>query len=154
MNNANSAVVGHRPLALGAAHLGMLFSALLLFMGFAFPTYDIKMQSDQLDFMRQVGLPFMVAELAVVLFAASRGFSIDATWRALPRSTRIALALFLATFWISSVFVSPFPVFSTTLCLVTVSHLLFLGALVHVLGPASVKDIEASALWMAEQSCP
>jgi exopolysaccharide production protein ExoQ len=83
--------------------IGHVIGALLLVAAAAYPTYFIRMISDSAEFSRQIGLIFLVTQLAVLLFSMHRGFSIHAEWQHLTKTTQIAFALWMATFWISSV---------------------------------------------------
>lgn len=105
-----------------------------------FRTYDYSVTPASLEAARQLGVVYLIGELTVVIYARRRGLDIAAMVRALPRWTAAALGLFLATFWLSSAFVSQQPVFSIGLCLGWVIHLLFAASLFHLAKTAPVID--------------
>ena len=53
-----------------------------------YPTYIHHMLSPQAEFSRLIELPFVVSEVAVVLWAGRQGFDLSSAWRALPRDIR------------------------------------------------------------------
>ncbi|WP_028964942.1 O-antigen ligase family protein [Sphingomonas phyllosphaerae] len=99
-----------------------------------YATYDIAMRSPTLEQMRQLGHLWLLGELALILHAVQCGFTMRAAWTALPRWARIALTLFLSTFWISSAFVSEHPDFSLGLTIGWAMQLLFAAALAYLAG--------------------
>ena len=110
-----------------------------------YATYDIAMRSPALEQTRQLGHLWLLGELALILHAMRRGFSVRAGWAALPHWARAALALFLSTFWISSAFVSPHPDFSLGLTIGWALQLLFAAALAHLV--AAVPVTRLAEVW-------
>lgn len=102
--------------------------ALPLIAAILYLTYDIAVQPLGLEGTRQVGFVFLAGEVGLILLRVRRGLRYREQWRMLPRWARCCLALFAATFWISSAYVSPFRAFSLLLCVGWVFHLLFAGA--------------------------
>jgi exopolysaccharide production protein ExoQ len=86
------------------------------------------------ELVRQLDLFFMLVELAVIVWARRGGFTYGAAFRALPRDIRWAVILFLATFWIGSVFVTNFTPYSIVRAGLWPVHLLFGAALWHLGG--------------------
>jgi len=97
-----------------------------------FPTYVQLIKPDWVENVRHLGLVYLAGEVALVLHARGRGYDPAALFRALPRWSQAALALFLSTYWVSSVFVSLLPPCSVMLSLSWVIHLLFGGAVFHL----------------------
>ena len=115
------------------ASLGILMGFLLpLVAALLYRTYALSLSSTWLEMTRQLGAPFVAGELAIILYARHRGLALDALWRRIDRPARWALAAFLGTFWISSVFVSWFASFSAALCLIWAIHFLTAAAVFHL----------------------
>ena len=112
-------------------------------------TYDIAVHPNWLELTRQMGLPFVAGELAVVLWARRCGFEPAALIADMPRRVRAAFLLFVATFWISSAFTSQMWSFSTAITLIWCVHLLFGGAVYHLARRAGPFDSAAFAGWMS-----
>ncbi len=140
-------------LALPATDRDALPAWLGLVGGFALPmiaaalyaTYDISMRSTWLEQTRQLGYVWLLGELALIVHAMRNGFTVRAAWTALPRWARVALALFLSTFWISSAVVSRHPDFSMGLTIGWALQLLFAAALAHLV--AAVPVARLAEIW-------
>lgn len=94
-----------------------------------YATYEIAMRSPWLEETRQLGYLWLLAEIGFILHAMRHGFRLHDVWARLPRWARIAVALFLLSFWISSAFVSPYPGFSLGLTVGWAIQLMFTAAL-------------------------
>lgn len=103
-------------------------------------TYHVTLASQGLESMRQLGLIYLAGEMAVVLYARRHGLDLISIVRGLPVWTKIALGLFLATFWISSVATSQMLPFSVGLCLGWIVQILFAASLYHL--ASSSPDID------------
>lgn len=110
-----------------------------------YPTYSISMANPGWEITRQLGYVWLLGEMSLIAFARRRGFSLRATWRALPVWVRPTLALFLATFWISSAFVSAQPGFSMALTIGWGLQLIYAAALAHLIAPVPLRDLDR--LW-------
>lgn len=95
-------------------------------------TYHVALASQGLESMRQLGLIYLAGEMAVVLYARRHGLDLIGIVRGLPVWAKIALGLFLATFWISSVATSQMLPFSVGLCLGWIVQMLFAASLYHL----------------------
>lgn len=95
-------------------------------------TYALSLSPSWLEMTRQLGTPYVLAEIGVIIHARRQGFDVSHVLRRLDPAMRYVLILFLSTFWISSVFVSAMPSFSTALCLIMVVHLYAAAALFHL----------------------
>jgi hypothetical protein len=93
-----------------------------------YSTYRIAVGSPGLEGTRQGGVVYLAGEMAFVLYRMRRGLSFRALLKTIPKWARVCLAVFIATFWISSALVSPFPAFSLLLCVGWLVQLLFAGA--------------------------
>lgn len=109
--------------------------------GLLFPTYTIRVEPEFLESARQLGLVYLIGEMAVVVYARRRGCDFAAIFGEMPKWARIALAIFLATFWVSSAFVSQRMPFSLGLSLGWVVHLLFAASVYHLAGSSRVLDV-------------
>lgn len=95
-------------------------------------TYSLSLSPGWVEITRQLGAPSVLGEIGIIVYAGRQGFDLSDILRRLDRSTRWALALFVGTFWISSVFVAAMASFSTALCLLYLIHL-YTGAAVFYL---------------------
>jgi exopolysaccharide production protein ExoQ len=118
-------------LELTPGNLGVLTMILLIFCGLYFRTYDVTMADSGVEFMRQWGLPFIIAEIAVIIIAMRNGFNLTRALEGLPKAAQILLAVFFGTFWIGAAFFSIFPHQSSLFNVSTVIHLMFALALAH-----------------------
>ncbi len=128
-------------LALTPGNLGLLAMFLLIISGLIFRTYQVSMPHPGVEFLRQWGLPFIVAELAVIFVAMRNGFSLASALQKLPKAAQILLVVFLGTFWVGGAFVSIIPAYASLFNVSTVVHLIFVAALAH-----SSKDVTAAGL--------
>ncbi|MBB3475337.1 O-antigen ligase [Sphingomonas sp. BK345] len=113
--------------------------------GLTFRTYSYGVHPSWFEVVRQLDLFYAAVEIAVVLLARHRGFSYAATFRRMPRGARVALVLFLATFWWGTVFVTgPMP-FSLMRAALWPIHLLFGAALWHL---CPSPDADAVRRWI------
>jgi exopolysaccharide production protein ExoQ len=127
------------------AFLGLLISTLLIFCGIIFRTYTISMSSGSMEAARQLGLPFMLAEMAFIFAAARNGLDPASIWRQLPRYVRWVATSFLCTFWIGSVFFSPVMMPSITHNLFFLIHLIFAAAIYSSIGRFGVTELDSMA---------
>lgn len=115
-----------------AAWIAIALMAPMLVSGLVFRTYHIAMQTLPMEILRQLNTPFVVAELIVIGWAMHRGFRLRNAWLELDRTARLAFVLFAATFWVGGVFVSQAAPFATLFNLCYVVHVVFLGAIIHL----------------------
>lgn len=139
--------VNRRPLQLTTLALG--WTILLLGCGIIFRTYDMTLASPALEFARQIGTPFMLAEILVILWAFAWGFSLSDIWRQMNAFTRTLLLIFASTFWIGTAAYSKLPAFSIALTIGTIIHLLFAAALVTLARPADLRSLDRMAIIIA-----
>lgn len=116
------------------APIALLFAALPIAAGLVFRTYQYEVDPLWFEVVRQLDLFFLVVELAIVVVARRHGFAYGAMFRALPKDVRGLVVLFLATFWIGSVFVTNFTPYSILRAGLWPVHLLFGAALWHLGG--------------------
>ncbi len=107
-------------------------------------TYHVTVASQGLEITRQLGLVYLAGEMLVLFHARHYGLDLTRIVRAMPIWAQLALTLFLSTFWISSVFVSPMVPFSLGLSLGWIVHLLFAASLYHL--AISTTDIDPRAI--------
>lgn len=113
----------------------------MLVSGLVFKTYDIAMDTLPFEMLRQLNAPFVFTELLVIGWAAGRGFRISHAWLQLDAPARMALALFMGTFWIGGALVSQAAPFATLFNLTYLVHLVFLGAVAHVASSIRPTDV-------------
>ena len=111
--------------------IGVLVSGLLIGCGLVFRTYTVSMSSAPWEVARQLGLPFIAAEVAVILFALRRGFSLQTIWQQIPRFPRYALACFFGLYWIGATFVSELGLLALAQNIIILGHLIFCAAIYH-----------------------
>lgn len=146
MDHAINAPSGRLPEDTLPLNLGLVAGFVLPMVAAAvFPTYSIAVGNPSLESARQLGYPWTLAELCLVLFAIRRGYSIRSAWTRLSTPVQLAAALFLATFWLSSAFLSLHPGFSLQLTVGWSIHLLFLSALTHLF--AARETVRLHDLW-------
>jgi hypothetical protein len=115
------------------AWLGIMIGVLLpLVSALLYRTYELTLPSASLEITRQLGLPFALGELAIVVVARRHGLDVGAILAGIGRWPRCAIIVFPATFWISSVFVARAAAFSTALALLMVLHLHVAAAAFHL----------------------
>lgn len=127
--------------ATSLAFIGALVSGLLILSGLVFRTYMISMSSSGMEVVRQLGLPFMFAELAMIGWAVSRGFVLELFWAQTPRAIKWLSVLFLATFWIGSVFYSEVRFLAVLHNIFLLIHIVFAYALVWTVGAFRYDDL-------------
>ncbi len=115
----------------GAA-LSLALMVPMILSGLVFVTYDIAMDNLALEILRQLNTPFVIAELAVIALAGSRGMRLSALYGELPIRHRIAFGIFLALFWVGGVLVSPAWPFASLSNLSYLIHIVFLASVVHL----------------------
>ncbi|XAP76737.1 O-antigen ligase family protein [Citromicrobium bathyomarinum] len=103
-----------------------------------YPTYIHHMLSPQAEFSRLIELPFVVSEVAVVLWAGRQGFDLSTAWRALPRDIRIAAGVLLLAIGVSALLISNNFAYSLTHSLIVLIHLVFALAVYHLLALRSI----------------
>lgn len=131
------------------ASIGLLISGLLIGCGFLFRTYTISMPSNSWEMARQLGLPFVYAELAVIFFAIRNGLKLKNIWLQVPSPARYAAALFLSTYWVGSVFFSEVKFAAVTHNIITAIHIIFGAAIYHYIAPATFVAVRQMAKWFA-----
>lgn len=115
--------------ALVAVSLGVLMPIVALI---AFPTYMHQMPHPGWEWARLLELPFVMFEIAMILYASHRGIDRIALWRQLPSDIRLAAIPFAVAIFASSLFLSQKPAATMTMSLMTVIHALFAIALYHL----------------------
>lgn len=113
--------------------MGLLIGMVLpLLAATLYRTYALTTPSPALEITRQLGMPYVLGEVGIILYAGRCGFTLTGVLSSLQFWVRVALALFLATFWISSLLVSARVPFSTSLSLIWIFHLYTGAAVFHL----------------------
>lgn len=127
------------------AMLGVLISGLLLGCGLVFRTYMISMPTPGMEMARQFGLPFIIAELAVIFWAKGQGFNLRTVWQGLPSYAQWLFGLFLGSFWIGSAFVSEVKILAILHNIFMLIQIVFACSVAHIAGRFSQVDLEKMA---------
>lgn len=130
-------------LTITPAALAWFWGAIILVNGVLYKTYDIAVPNMHAEAARQLGLTFLAFEVVVIAYAIRAGLELREYWVRTPRLSRALIGVFLGTFWVSSVFVSPLFPTSLILCLSLVVQVLFAISLHHCLPALSRTDIRA-----------
>lgn len=125
--------------------LGLLVSGLLIVCGLVFRTYMITMATPLMEAARQLGVPFILAELGVIVWASRDGFSLVDFWKSLPAYGKWLTGIFLSSFWVGSVFVSELKNISILHNLFLLVHVAFACSVAHLVGRFSNNDLEKMA---------
>lgn len=128
------------------ACLAILFAVIPLAAGLIFRTYKYEVDPLCFEAVRQLDLLFLVIEVAVIAYARKRGFAYVAIFRELPKDVRWVLILFLATFWVGSVFVTNFTTYSMLRAMLWPAHILFGAALWHLGGRSDAAAVRRIVL--------
>ena len=113
---------------------GVALGFLPVFSGLLFRTYSYHLEPFWYEQLRQFDFLFVAFEMAVILAARARGLDYGVLAAKLSTSERWAFAIFLATFWVSSVFVSQLPAVSILRIVFWFIHLAFGCAVFHLAG--------------------
>jgi exopolysaccharide production protein ExoQ len=114
--------------------LGALVSGLLIFCGFVFSTYTISMPNTGMEQLRQLGLPFVLGELAFIFFAIRKGFQLESIWESCPSYVKWLVVLFLGTFGIGSAFFSQVALLSVIQNIFFLIHIVFACSIAQMIG--------------------
>ncbi len=113
-----------------------------------YPTYMHRMADPFWEWTRLQELPFVLAELCVILWAMARGFRIGAVLARLDRNTTFALALFMVGLFASTLFVSKVPATSIVISVSVVIHMLFGCAVFHLVDRRCERTPTVIAFWL------
>jgi hypothetical protein len=122
--------------------LTAFWGALLIFLGLIYRTNDIALASPALESSRQMGSIFIVAQLCVILYAIVRGLELQDYWKAQSGAVRALLAVFLTTFWVSSLVTSKIPIFSMILSIGVVIQILFAVACHYLMTSTNYENLD------------
>lgn len=116
----------------GWPRLASLFAILPLAAGIVFRTYQNEVDPLAFELVRQLDLLFLLIEIVVIATARRHSFAYGHFFRALPLDVRWAAIVFLATFWIGSVFVTHLTPYSIIRAALWPVHLVFGASLWHL----------------------
>ncbi|AJP70964.1 hypothetical protein TS85_02685 [Sphingomonas hengshuiensis] len=114
-----------------------------------FRTYTLVVSPPAWEVARQLGLPFVLAEIGFLLCARRQGMELWTILAEWPRWLRWALWVFVGSFWISSAFVSQRPATSLAFTLIWLVHLLFAAAAFHLVRAAGGVDPWRFGGWLS-----
>ncbi|WP_375290700.1 O-antigen ligase family protein [Qipengyuania sp.] len=112
-----------------------------------FRTYVYHVTPGWPEGLRQLDVPFILVELAVVLWARQRGMRYGEIFQRFDRPAKIAIGVFLGTFWISSAFISADPVYSLVRASYWLVHIAFACAIFHVIGAPNRDQLQRLGLF-------
>jgi exopolysaccharide production protein ExoQ len=101
---------------------------------FIYPTYMHHMVNPVREWTRLQELPFVFAELGVIIFAIARGLELKDYVAPMPRDIKIAAALFAVGLWVSSILVSKQNLTSIVISASVCVHMLFALSVYHLSG--------------------
>jgi exopolysaccharide production protein ExoQ len=146
---AGSSRLMRQPLnSISLPFIGFLISALLIGCGLLFRTYSISMSSTSWEAARQLGLPFVFAEVLVIIFAVRNGLKFGEFWRNLPVIPRYSFICFIALYWIGAAFFSEAGLVAQAQNAITLFHLLFGLAVYHAVAPITSSGMRQMAKWL------
>lgn len=116
--------------------LSIILGMLPVSSGILFRSYGFGMQSIWLESLRMLDFPDILAEIMIILWARHRGLVVGHYWRVLPQYLKVAVATFVATFWIGAVFNSPIALLSIIRSSYWIIHLAFGLAVYHIIQTA------------------
>lgn len=131
---APGALKGPASAADNVVWLGLIVGFTPVLAGLIFRTHSFHVAPGWAETLRQMDVPFLLVELFVILWARGCGMGFRAVAAQLDRSARWALAIFLGTFWISSVFIAEQPGYSAVRASFWFVHVGFGFAVFHLAG--------------------
>lgn len=129
--------------------IGVLISVLLVFNGFVFQTYTISMASPAWEAARQLGLPYVMSEIGVIIYALRRGLDLGEVWKKFPRYVRYVSLLFFASFWVGSAFYSKVTPLAIAQNIIFLIHPIFAIAIYHSVSSPDARGLRGFALALA-----
>lgn len=126
--------------------IGLLVSVLLVLNGVLFPTYTVSMASPAWEAARQLGLPYVISEIGVIIYALRGGLHLCEVWKRFPRNVQYCAILFLASFWVGSAFYSKVTPLAIVQNIVFLIHPLFGIAVYYSASRADARGLRALTL--------
>ncbi len=114
--------------------IGVVIGFAPVLAGLVFRTYGYHVAPGSAELLRQLDFPFILIEVAVILWARHAGLAYRAVFNHLDRPARIALVVFLGSFWLSSAFISTDPGYSLLRASFWFVHIAFGFAVFHLVG--------------------
>jgi exopolysaccharide production protein ExoQ len=125
--------------------LALILAFAPIFSGLIFRTYSWHVTPGGYEALRQMDVPFILFEMAIIFWAHIRGLSFSAMFSGLDKSVRWALIAFLATFWISSILIAPNPAYSALRASFWFIHIAFGFAVFHLAGTLNAQSADRFA---------
>lgn len=114
--------------------VGIVIGFTPLLAGLVFRTYGYHVAPAKAEILRQLDVPFILVEVAVVMWARGNGLNYRALFMRFDRPAQIALLVFLGSFWVSSAFISADPAYSLIRASFWLVHIAFGFAVFHLAG--------------------
>lgn len=122
--------------------LGIIIGFTPILAGLIFRTYGFHVAPRWAEVLRQLDLPFILVEIAVIIWARQAGLKYRAVFARLDRPAQGALLLFLASFWVSSAVISADPSYSLLRASFWLVHIGFGFAVFHLAGSLTGRDLQ------------
>ncbi len=130
--------------------VGWGVAAMCVLSALLFRTYSSAIPMVELEAARQIGVPFVVLELLIIVHALRSGLNLRSLLGRLDLASRCAVILMLGFVWVGTVLTALAPVFAVVHATLWTIHLLFAVSLYHVLAPVTARSIVSLA---AGQAC-
>ena len=109
--------------------------------GLLFRTYNYHVAPNAAEILRQLDVPFIFVELAVIAWAHHAGMRFRSGYDHLDRRAQIAFFTFIGAFWLSSAFISENPGYSMIRASFWFVHIGFGMAVFHLVGVVTVEGL-------------
>jgi exopolysaccharide production protein ExoQ len=143
MDDACGQPLSLKPLSL--LFFGILIGGLLIGCGLLFRTYSVSMSTSSWEIARQLGLPFVAAEVGVIIYALRRGMNLREIWRSLRPIVQYAFAGFLGLYWVGAAFFSELAALAHIQNVIVLIHLIFGAAIYHSVSSIDIKGLRNMA---------
>lgn len=110
-----------------------------------FRTYSYHVTPFWYEQLRQFDVIFVIFELAVIHIARCRGLDYGNLAARMSFGEKLAVGIFLGTFWVSSIFVSQVPAISGLRIIIWFIHLAFACAVFHLAGAITLAGMDRFA---------
>ena len=130
--------------------LSIVIGFLPVLSGIVLRSYGYGMQPMWLESLRMMDFPDIFVEALIIIWARQRGMNVAHHWQIIPQHLKVAVAVFIATFWIGAVFISPIAPISIIRSSYWIIHLVFGLAVYHLVKAADLSskiDVKQFVNW-------
>jgi exopolysaccharide production protein ExoQ len=143
MDDVRGLPLSLKPLSL--LFFGILIGGLLIGCGLLFRTYSVGMSTAPWEIARQLGLPFVAAEVSVIIYALRRGMNLREIWNSLRPLVQCALGGFFGLYWVGAAFFSELAALAHIQNIIVLIHLIFGAAVYHSVSSVDAKGLRDTA---------